>query len=169
MSVILTVLVGMASYQLAVAPHPATVAMLVVQLLVCLPATRRLRGWWAIAAQVALLPWGGLGYFAAASALLIARGRARWVLFAAVVAASGPRHARAARTPSPPTRATPSPWADPLRPDPAGRPAPRSPGGARELADQYVARERARRAAAGRRTRLRARDCHRPGGRGTRR
>ncbi|MEU3274428.1 histidine kinase [Saccharomonospora sp. NPDC006951] len=70
-------------------PGWPAVVMFTVQVVHCLPATRRLRGWWTLAIQVAVFPWAGLPGFLAGSILLIVRGRVRWVAFAAVVIAAG--------------------------------------------------------------------------------
>ncbi|MFC9588755.1 sensor histidine kinase [Streptomyces sp. NPDC056944] len=71
-------------------PGPAAVLMLLVQLITCLPWTRRLRGAWALAAQIVLAPWAGLPGFLAASVLLAVERPLRWALFTLVVLAAGP-------------------------------------------------------------------------------
>ncbi|ASR37229.1 hypothetical protein BAY61_22020 [Prauserella marina] len=70
-------------------PGWAAAVMFAVQVVQCLPATRRLRGWWTLAIQVAVFPWAGLPGFLAGSLLLIVRGWVRWAAFAAVVVAAG--------------------------------------------------------------------------------
>ncbi|MFE6709685.1 sensor histidine kinase [Streptomyces sp. NPDC057695] len=71
-------------------PGPAAVLMLLVQLITCLPWTRRLRGPWTLAAQLVLAPWAGLPGFLAASVLLAVERPVRWFLFTVVVLAAGP-------------------------------------------------------------------------------
>ncbi|MFF2774400.1 sensor histidine kinase [Streptomyces sp. NPDC058052] len=71
-------------------PGPAAVLMLLVQLITCLPWTRRLRGAWTLAAQILLAPWAGLPGFLAASVLLAVERPVRWALFTVVVLAAGP-------------------------------------------------------------------------------
>ncbi|MFI8418945.1 sensor histidine kinase [Streptomyces sp. NPDC085479] len=71
-------------------PGPAAVLVLSVQLVTCLPWTRRLRGAWTLAAQILLAPWAGLPGFLAASVLLAVERPVRWPLFALVVLAAGP-------------------------------------------------------------------------------
>ncbi|WP_432085485.1 sensor histidine kinase [Streptomyces sp. bgisy095] len=70
-------------------PRPAALPMLLLQLVVCLPATRRLRGAGVLTAQILLAPWSGLPGFVGASVLLIVGHRVRWALFAVVVLSGG--------------------------------------------------------------------------------
>ncbi|MCT2583920.1 sensor histidine kinase [Actinophytocola gossypii] len=71
-------------------PDWATALTFALQVLHCLPRTRRLRGWWTLAAQAALFPWAALPGFLSGSVLLIVPDRRlRWALFAAVVLAAG--------------------------------------------------------------------------------
>lgn len=67
-------------------PSALTFALQVVH---CLPQTRKLRGWWTLAAQAVLFPWAALPGFLAGSVLLSVRGRSRWALFAGVALAAG--------------------------------------------------------------------------------
>ncbi|GAA4619782.1 hypothetical protein GCM10023196_001180 [Actinoallomurus vinaceus] len=83
------VLVGLAVDPWLIHPSVPAVLMLALQVLHCLPGTKRFRGRWTLAAQAVLFPWAGPPGFLAASALLIVGGRIRWALFAAVVAAAG--------------------------------------------------------------------------------
>lgn len=70
-------------------PGVPALLMLASQILCCAPWTRMARRWWLLVAQCALFALGGQPSFLAASVLLIITGRVRWVLFAAVVAATG--------------------------------------------------------------------------------
>lgn len=70
-------------------PTAATLLTLALQFVHSLPWTRRLRGWWTLAAQAALFPWSEPKAFLAASVLLIVPGRARWPVFGAVAVAAG--------------------------------------------------------------------------------
>ncbi|TDC74810.1 histidine kinase [Actinomadura sp. 7K507] len=93
--VIVLVLAGLLVAPDQSAPVAVTAAMLALQLVHSLPWTRRFRdryGHWTLAAQAVLLPLGGPAGFLGASILLIAPRRARWPLFAAVVAAAGALH-----------------------------------------------------------------------------
>lgn len=90
--VIVAVLAGLVVEPDPSATVPATAAMLGLQLVHSLPATRRFRdryGYGTLAAQAVLLPLGGPAGFLAASVLLIAPRRARWPVFAVVAAAAG--------------------------------------------------------------------------------
>ncbi|QWB27228.1 MULTISPECIES: sensor histidine kinase [Streptomyces] len=88
--ILVVVILGFAFEPAVVLPRPAAVPMLLLQLAICLPSTRRLRGAWALAAQVLLMPWSGLPGFLGASVLLVFERRLRWALFAVVVLAAGP-------------------------------------------------------------------------------
>ncbi|MCQ0011907.1 sensor histidine kinase [Actinomadura madurae] len=91
-AVIAAVLVGLVVSPDGPVPDPAAVAMLVLQLVHCLPRTRRFRdrfGAWTLAAQVLLLPLGGPAGFLGASVLLMLPRPVRGPLFAIVVAAAG--------------------------------------------------------------------------------
>ncbi|MFZ4300333.1 sensor histidine kinase [Streptomyces cinereoruber] len=87
--VLIGVMLGFSFEPVVLQPHPAAVPVLLLQLVVCLPSTRRLRGAWALAAQILLAPWSGLPGFVGASVLLVVRHRVRWALFAVVVLAGG--------------------------------------------------------------------------------
>ncbi|MCO6005490.1 histidine kinase [Actinoallomurus purpureus] len=89
MVIILVVLVGLAVDPWLIHPSVPAVLMLALQVLHCLPGTKRFRGRWTLAAQAVLFPWTGPPGFLAASVLLIVRGRIRWALLGAVVAAAG--------------------------------------------------------------------------------
>ncbi|GAA0371169.1 histidine kinase [Actinoallomurus spadix] len=89
MVIILVVLVGLALDPWLIHPSVPAVLTLALQILHCLPGTKRFRGRWSLAAQAALFPWAGPPGFLAASVLLIVPGRIRWPLFGAVVAAAG--------------------------------------------------------------------------------
>ncbi|WP_435113385.1 sensor histidine kinase [Nocardiopsis synnemataformans] len=90
MAILIITLVGLTAPSFFNQPSAATLAMLALQLVHCLPWTKRLRGWWTLAAQAALFPWsGGTEGFLAASVLLIVPGRARWFVFGAVAVAAG--------------------------------------------------------------------------------
>ncbi|MEV5704004.1 histidine kinase [Actinoallomurus sp. NPDC052274] len=89
MVIILVVLVGLAVDPWLITPSVPAVLTLALQILHCLPATKRFRGRWSLAAQALLFPWAGPPGFLAASVLLIVTGRIRWALFGAVVAAAG--------------------------------------------------------------------------------
>ncbi|MGW0864922.1 histidine kinase [Streptomyces koelreuteriae] len=88
--ILVVVILGFAFEPAVVLPRPAAVPMLLLQLAVCLPSARRLRGAWTLAAQVLLMPWSGLPGFLGASVLLVFERRLRWALFAVVVLAAGP-------------------------------------------------------------------------------
>lgn len=89
-SVVLVVVVLGFSFEPGVLlPRPAAVPMLLLQIVTCLPSTRRLRGAWTLAAQILLAPWSGLPGFLGASVLLVVGRPVRWVLFAVVVLAGG--------------------------------------------------------------------------------
>ncbi|OEV03622.1 hypothetical protein AN218_32350, partial [Streptomyces nanshensis] len=83
---LVAVLAGFSVDPGALLPRPAAVPMLLLQIVTCLPATRRWRGAWSLGAQVLLAPWSGLPGFLAASVLLVVEHRVRWALFALVVA-----------------------------------------------------------------------------------
>lgn len=89
MAILVITLVGLTLPPLFVQPTAATLVTLALQLVHCLPQTKRLRGWWTLAAQAALFPWGEPKAFLAASVLLIVPGRARWPAFGAVAIAAG--------------------------------------------------------------------------------
>ncbi len=90
MAILIITLVGLTAPSFFSQPSAATLAMLALQLVHCLPWTKRLRGWWTLAAQAALFPWSrGTEGFLAASVLLIVPGRARWFVFVAVAVAAG--------------------------------------------------------------------------------
>ncbi|MCP2328284.1 two-component system sensor histidine kinase DesK [Hamadaea flava] len=82
--IILVVLAGVALDPLRPVPNPAFAAVVVLQLLHCLTPWRSR---WTLAAQVVLLPFAGPGAagMVAASALLVVRGAARWIVYAAAV------------------------------------------------------------------------------------
>jgi len=86
---IILVLVAFAAGPGLELPGWATVLTFALQVIHCLPRTRKLRGWWTLAAQAALFPWAALPGFLSGSVLLIVRGRSRWALFAGVVLAAG--------------------------------------------------------------------------------
>lgn len=88
MAIIIITLVGLSVTLFAGQPVVVVLAMLVLQMVHCLPQTRRLRGWWTLAAQAALFWWGEQNGFLAASVLLIIPGRIRWFLFGAVAIAA---------------------------------------------------------------------------------
>ncbi|MGW6539407.1 sensor histidine kinase [Streptomyces sp. NPDC055051] len=88
--VLVLVLSGFAVEPGRLLPGPAAVLVLLVQLVTCLPWTRRLRGAWTLAAQILLAPWAGLPGFLAASVLIAAERPVRWPLFTLVVLAAGP-------------------------------------------------------------------------------
>ncbi|MGW4056505.1 sensor histidine kinase [Streptomyces sp. NPDC004779] len=88
--VLVLVLSGFAIEPGRLLPGPAAVLVLLVQLVTCLPWTRRLRGAWTLAAQIVLAPWAGLPGFLAASVLLTVERPVRWPLFVLVVLAAGP-------------------------------------------------------------------------------
>ena len=93
---ILVVLVGVIVPDELSELESAAFAMLGLQLVHSLPATRGIRrrwGWWTLALQVALLPLGGPAAFPAGSVLLMAPRRLRWPAFGVVVAAAGVPHA----------------------------------------------------------------------------
>ncbi|PSL00857.1 two-component system sensor histidine kinase DesK [Murinocardiopsis flavida] len=69
-------------------PGWAATAAFILQVGLCHPRTRWLRGPWTLMAQAALFPWAGLPGFLAGSVLLVVPGRSRWALFACVVAAA---------------------------------------------------------------------------------
>ncbi|WP_017592838.1 sensor histidine kinase [Nocardiopsis potens] len=89
MPILVITLVGLAVPLFFGHPTVATPLFLALQLVNCLPRTRRLRGRWTLAAQVALFPWSEPKGFLAASVLLIVPGRLRWPVFGAVAAAAG--------------------------------------------------------------------------------
>ncbi|MFG2902799.1 sensor histidine kinase [Streptomyces zaomyceticus] len=88
-AVLVVVVLGFSFEPGVLLPRPAAVPMLLLQLVTCLPSTRRLRGAWTLAAQILLAPWSGLPGFLGASVLLIVEQRVRWVLFAVVVLTGG--------------------------------------------------------------------------------
>ncbi|MFB7927784.1 sensor histidine kinase [Streptomyces sp. NPDC056039] len=88
--ILVVVILGFAFEPAVVLPRPAAVPMLLLQLAICLPSARRLRGAWTLAAQVLLMPWSGLPGFLGASVLLVFERRLRWALFTLVVLAAGP-------------------------------------------------------------------------------
>ncbi|MFC9125541.1 sensor histidine kinase [Streptomyces sp. NPDC057099] len=88
--ILVVVVLGFAFEPGVVLPRPAAVPMLLLQLAICLPSTRRLRGAWTLAAQILLMPWSGLPGFLGASVLLVFERRLRWALFTVVVLAAGP-------------------------------------------------------------------------------
>ncbi|MFC9682788.1 sensor histidine kinase [Streptomyces sp. NPDC056948] len=88
--ILVVVILGFAFEPGVVLPRPAAVPTLLLQLAICLPSTRRLRGAWTLAAQVLLMPWSGLPGFLGASVLLVLERRLRWALFTVVVLAAGP-------------------------------------------------------------------------------
>lgn len=88
-AVIVLVLVFTAVPDVTARPGAPALLMLAVQLVCCLPWTRRLRGWWMPPAQAVLFVLGGPAAFLAATVLLVARGWLRWAAFALVVAATG--------------------------------------------------------------------------------
>lgn len=88
--ILVIVLLGFSVEPGALLPRPAAVPMLVLQLVTCLPRTRRLRGAWTLAAQILLAPWSGLPGFLAASVLLVVERPVRWALFAVIALTAGP-------------------------------------------------------------------------------
>lgn len=89
MAILIITLVSVAAPALAIQPTAATFLTFALQVVHSLPRTKRLRGWWTLAAQAALFPWSEPKGFLAASVLLIVPGRARWFVFGAVGAAAG--------------------------------------------------------------------------------
>ncbi|MFH8580946.1 sensor histidine kinase [Streptomyces zaomyceticus] len=87
--VLVVVILGFSFEPGVLLPRPAAVPMLLLQIVTCLPATRRLRGSWTLAAQILLAPWSGLPGFLGASVLLVVEQRVRWALFAVVVLTGG--------------------------------------------------------------------------------
>lgn len=87
--VLVVVLLGFSFEPGVLLPRPAAVPMALLQIVTCLPATRRLRGAWTLAAQILLAPWSGLPGFLGASVLLIVERPVRWALFTIVVLAGG--------------------------------------------------------------------------------
>lgn len=89
MTILIITLLGVAIPMFVIQPTVATIAALALQLVHSLPQTKRLRGWWTLAAQAALFPWSEPKGFLAASVLLVVPGRARWPAFGAVAVAAG--------------------------------------------------------------------------------
>ncbi|GAB3210636.1 hypothetical protein GCM10027294_29730 [Marinactinospora endophytica] len=89
MTILIITLVGLTTPLFFSQPTVATLGFLALQLVHCLPQTRRLRSWWTLAAQAALFPWSEPKAFLAASVLLIVPGRIRWAVFGAVAVAAG--------------------------------------------------------------------------------
>ncbi|MFD9032255.1 sensor histidine kinase [Streptomyces sp. NPDC059567] len=87
--VLVVVILGFSLEPGVLQPRPAAVPMLLLQMITCLPSTRRLRGAWTLAAQILLAPWSGLPGFLGASVLLVVERPVRWALFAVVVIAGG--------------------------------------------------------------------------------
>ncbi|MEU9860160.1 histidine kinase [Streptomyces sp. NPDC047971] len=87
--VLVVVILGFSFEPGVLLPRPAAVPMLLLQIVTCLPATRRLRGAWTLAAQILLAPWSGLPGFLGASVLLVVERPVRWALFAIAVLGGG--------------------------------------------------------------------------------
>ncbi|MEV7374812.1 histidine kinase [Streptomyces sp. NPDC090301] len=87
--ILVVVILGFSVEPGVLLPRPAAVPMLLLQLVTCLPSTRRLRGAWTLAAQILLAPWSGLPGFLGASVLLVVERPVRWALFTVVVLAAG--------------------------------------------------------------------------------